>query len=58
MFGHHILTIGLMVSSYMANFTRVGVLIHVLMDLCDIWLPVSLSLPSSSSSAFKEIKLK
>ncbi|WRT66955.1 uncharacterized protein IL334_003920 [Kwoniella shivajii] len=41
MFGHHVLTIILIVTSYMANFTRVGVLIHVLMDFCDIWLPLA-----------------
>ncbi|TYJ54056.1 hypothetical protein B9479_005320 [Cryptococcus floricola] len=39
MFGHHILTIVLVVASYAMNFTRVGVLIHCLMDFCDILLP-------------------
>ncbi|WWC69626.1 uncharacterized protein I206_103569 [Kwoniella pini CBS 10737] len=41
MFGHHILTITLLVTSYIANFTRVGVVIHVLMDFCDIFLPLA-----------------
>lgn len=41
MFAHHILTIFLIVSSYLGNFTRVGTVIHVLMDFCDILLPVS-----------------
>lgn len=41
MFGHHILTITLIVGSYAMNFTSVGVLIHCLMDFCDILLPVS-----------------
>lgn len=40
MFGHHILTITLIVGSYVMNFTQVGVLIHCLMDFCDILLPV------------------
>ncbi|KAK6902744.1 acyl-CoA-dependent ceramide synthase [Kwoniella mangroviensis CBS 10435] len=41
MFGHHILTITLIVTSYIANFTRIGVVIHVLMDFCDIFLPLA-----------------
>jgi acyl-CoA-dependent ceramide synthase len=41
MFSHHILTIALVVGSYIANFTRVGTVLHVLMDFCDILLPVS-----------------
>jgi acyl-CoA-dependent ceramide synthase len=44
MFGHHILTIFLIVTSYLANFTRVGTTIHVLMDFCDILFPVSYQL--------------
>ena len=40
MFGHHILSIALMTSSYLGNFTRVGTLTHALMDFCDIILPV------------------
>ncbi|KAJ2990738.1 hypothetical protein NUW54_g8384 [Trametes sanguinea] len=42
MMTHHIITIVLMVGSYFYNYTRVGCLIMVLMDLCDIFLPVSL----------------
>lgn len=42
MFSHHVLTIALVVGSYVANFTRVGTVLHVLMDFCDILLPVSL----------------
>lgn len=41
MFAHHILTISLVVSSYLGNFTRVGIVIHTLMDLADIFLCVS-----------------
>ena len=36
---HHVITIALLTASYYTNFTRVGCLIMVLMDLCDIWLP-------------------
>lgn len=41
MFGHHIISIALISGSYKANYTRVGVIVHVLMDTCDIFLPVS-----------------
>ncbi|GFZ46296.1 hypothetical protein JCM24511_04543 [Saitozyma sp. JCM 24511] len=41
MFTHHILTIALIVGSYVINITRVGTLIHVLMDFCDILLPLA-----------------
>ncbi|OXG32937.1 acyl-CoA-dependent ceramide synthase [Cryptococcus neoformans Ze90-1] len=41
MFGHHILTITLVVGSYVMNFTSVGVVIHCLMDFCDILLPLA-----------------
>jgi hypothetical protein len=41
MFGHHFLTIALIVGSYCANYTRVGVIVHVIMDTADIFLPVS-----------------
>lgn len=54
MFGHHILSITLISSSYAANFTRVGTLIHVLMDFVDIILPVSAAVapfPSVRTSA-------
>jgi very-long-chain ceramide synthase len=40
MMGHHVITILLMGLSYFSNFTRVGCLIMVLMDYCDIFLPV------------------
>jgi acyl-CoA-dependent ceramide synthase len=49
MFGHHVLTIVLISTSYVASFTRVGTLIHVLMDFCDIFLPVSATILESSS---------
>ncbi|ORY22750.1 TLC domain-domain-containing protein [Naematelia encephala] len=57
MLGHHILTITLIVSSYRANFTRVGTLIHVLMDFCDIVLPLAkmlryLSLSTACDATF------
>lgn len=42
MMTHHVITVVLMVSSYCYDFTRIGCLIMVLMDLCDIFLPVSL----------------
>lgn len=41
MMAHHVITIVLMFLSYFYNFTRVGSLIMVLMDYCDIFLPVS-----------------
>jgi acyl-CoA-dependent ceramide synthase len=41
MLAHHFITIALVVGSYWANYTRVGSVILVLMDFCDIWLPVS-----------------
>ncbi|KAF9226491.1 longevity-assurance protein [Gyrodon lividus] len=41
MMAHHIITIILMVSSYAYNFTRIGCLIMVLMDCCDIFLPLA-----------------
>jgi acyl-CoA-dependent ceramide synthase len=40
MMAHHIVTIVLITASYAYNFTRVGCLIMVLMDWCDIFLPV------------------
>ncbi|KAG6817444.1 hypothetical protein H0H87_008612 [Tephrocybe sp. NHM501043] len=43
MMTHHVITIFLMVASYFTNFTRVGCLIMVLMDWCDIFLPVRAS---------------
>ncbi|KAI0082466.1 longevity assurance proteins LAG1/LAC1 [Panus rudis PR-1116 ss-1] len=41
MMTHHIITVILMVGSYFYNFTRVGVLVMFLMDLCDIFLPLA-----------------
>ncbi|KAF9247249.1 TLC domain-containing protein [Melanogaster broomeanus] len=41
MMAHHVITIVLMVSSYAYNFTRIGCLIMVLMDCCDIFLPLA-----------------
>jgi acyl-CoA-dependent ceramide synthase len=42
---HHVVTIVLIVASYAYNFTRVGCLIMVLMDWCDIFFPVFASSP-------------
>lgn len=44
MLTHHIITIALIVGSYIAHFTRVGIAILVIMDFCDIILPVSLTI--------------
>ncbi|KAF8138540.1 TLC domain-containing protein [Boletus edulis] len=41
MMAHHIITIILMVTSYTYNFTRIGCVIMVLMDCCDIFLPLA-----------------
>lgn len=41
MMTHHVITIILVGMSYFYNFTRVGCLIMVLMDYCDIFLPAS-----------------
>jgi len=41
MMAHHIITAALLILSYYYNFTRVGCLIMVLMDWCDIWFSVS-----------------
>ena len=40
MMTHHVVTIILIVASYSYNCTRCGCLIMVLMDWCDIFLPV------------------
>jgi acyl-CoA-dependent ceramide synthase len=40
MMAHHVVTISLIVASYYYGFTRVGCLIMVIMDWCDIFLPV------------------
>jgi acyl-CoA-dependent ceramide synthase len=47
MFAHHIITVNLMMFSYVLNWTRVGNAILVLMDFVDILLPVSTSLDES-----------
>ena len=41
MMTHHVVTIFLIVASYYYGFTRVGCLIMVIMDWCDIFLPVT-----------------
>ncbi|KAF8897488.1 TLC domain-containing protein [Infundibulicybe gibba] len=41
MMTHHVITVFLMGTSYFSNFTRVGCLIMVLMDWCDIFLPIA-----------------
>ncbi|KAI5453838.1 Sphingosine N-acyltransferase lag1 [Naganishia albida] len=41
MYTHHCITILLVVGSYWTNFTRVGGVIMVLMDFCDILLPLA-----------------
>ncbi|KAJ6599117.1 TLC domain-containing protein [Mycena vulgaris] len=41
MLAHHLITIFLVGASYFFNFTRVGCLIMVLMDWCDIFLPIA-----------------
>lgn len=41
MMAHHIITVALEIASYFYNYTRVGCLVLVLMDLCDGLLPVS-----------------
>ncbi|KAJ7784888.1 TLC domain-containing protein [Mycena maculata] len=40
MMAHHFITVWLLGVSYFFNFTRVGCYIMVLMDLCDIFLPM------------------
>ncbi|PPQ79540.1 hypothetical protein CVT25_003422 [Psilocybe cyanescens] len=41
MMSHHVITVFLMLTSYFSNFTRVGCAIMVLMDCCDIFLPLA-----------------
>ncbi|KAI5124990.1 hypothetical protein M0805_007415 [Coniferiporia weirii] len=57
MMAHHIITIALMILSYFYNSTRVGCLIMVLMDYCDIFFPLAkmfryLSLPKLCDATF------
>ncbi|KAJ4466545.1 TLC domain-containing protein [Lentinula aciculospora] len=41
MMTHHVITVFLMWASYYYNLTRIGCLIMLLMDLCDIFLPLA-----------------
>jgi len=41
MMTHHVITVALMTESYFTNFTRIGCLIMMLMDCCDIFLPLA-----------------
>ncbi|KIP07692.1 hypothetical protein PHLGIDRAFT_70559 [Phlebiopsis gigantea 11061_1 CR5-6] len=41
MMTHHVITVVLMLGSYAYNYTRVGCLIMMLMDVCDIYLPLA-----------------
>lgn len=38
---HHVVTIALMTLSYTYNLTRVGCVVMVIMDCCDLIFPVS-----------------
>lgn len=38
---HHVVTVTLLVLSYFTNFNRIGCLIMMLMDCCDIFLPLA-----------------
>ncbi|KAH8118289.1 longevity assurance proteins LAG1/LAC1 [Phellopilus nigrolimitatus] len=54
---HHVITIALMVLSYIYNLHRVGCLIMVLMDYCDIFLPLAkmfryLTIPTLCDATF------
>lgn len=48
MMTHHVITVFLMWASYYYNLTRIGCLIMLLMDLCDIFLPVRPSFVTST----------
>lgn len=57
MMTHHVITIALMVGSYSCFYTRVGCLVMLIMDWCDIWLPLAkmlryLSLTTACDIAF------
>lgn len=56
MMAHHVVTIALIVSSYSYNFTRAGCSIMVLMDWCDIFLPVHVSSPPLLSEVYSCIQ--
>lgn len=48
MFSHHIITVALIGVSWVTHISRPGIQILVLLDWCDIFLPVSIAaLPSS-----------
>jgi acyl-CoA-dependent ceramide synthase len=47
MFSHHIITSSLIIGCYAYHQTRVGILILVLMDVVDLFLPVSTAFVSS-----------
>jgi very-long-chain ceramide synthase len=54
---HHVITICLVLASYSLHLTRVGCLVLVLMDFCDIILPLAkmlryLELPRACDAAF------
>ncbi|KAJ7507744.1 TLC domain-containing protein [Mycena galericulata] len=56
MMAHHVISVFLMGASYFFNFTRVGCLIMVLMDCCDIFIPIAkmmryLNLPQIASDS-------
>jgi len=57
MMTHHVISIALMVASYFGHFTRIGCLIMVLMDWCDIFFPLAkmfryLALPTLCDATF------
>ncbi|CAE6407410.1 unnamed protein product [Rhizoctonia solani] len=41
MLAHHIITIALIAGSYITHFTRIGIAVLVIMDFCDIILPLA-----------------
>jgi acyl-CoA-dependent ceramide synthase len=49
MLGHHIVTVILLAVSWFTNISRFGCAILVLLDWCDIFLPVCMS-PTKSNS--------
>ncbi|KAI0796838.1 longevity assurance proteins LAG1/LAC1 [Abortiporus biennis] len=55
MMTHHLITVPLMLSSYYYNYTRVGCLIMMLMDMCDIFLPLAKMLRYLSLSTLCDI---
>jgi TLC domain len=57
MMTHHIITVILVVTSYFTNFTRVGCVIMVLMDCCDIILGVRFSYFSNLYIQFNQMSV-